>query len=111
MLLARASPICPVAERIIARTRGVRTRSLPRNAEPPHDLEQAGVIGHTFSFARGERIHTENSYKYAIDEFQDLARAAGWQPEEVWTDKDSLFSVHELVLHEADLRFRSQPSY
>ena len=73
--------------------------------------QQAGVIGHTFSFARGERIHTENSYKYAIDEFQDLARAAGWQPEEVWTDKDSLFSVHELVLHEADLRFRSQPSY
>ena len=73
--------------------------------------QQAGVIGHTFSFAKGERIHTENSYKYAIDEFQDLARAAGWQPEEVWTDKDSLFSVHELVLHEADLRFRSQPSY
>jgi dimethylhistidine N-methyltransferase len=73
--------------------------------------QQAGIIGHTFSFAKGERIHTENSYKYTVPEFQELARHAGWEPQEVWTDRDSLFSVHELVLHEPELRFRSQPSY
>jgi dimethylhistidine N-methyltransferase len=73
--------------------------------------QQAGVIGRTFSFAKGERIHTENSHKYAVEEFQSLAREAGWQPEQVWTDKDSLFSVHELVLHEPELSFRSKPAY
>jgi dimethylhistidine N-methyltransferase len=73
--------------------------------------QQAGVIGRTFSFAKGERIHTENSHKYGIDEFQSLAREAGWQPEQVWTDNDSLFSVHELVLHEPELSFRSKAFY
>ena len=43
------------------------------------------------------RIHTENSYKYSIGQFQDLARAADWQPRRVWTDEDNLFSVHELI--------------
>jgi dimethylhistidine N-methyltransferase len=73
--------------------------------------QQAGLVGHTFAFAKGERVHTENSYKYTVDEFQSLARDAGWQPEEVWTDKDALFSVHELVLREPDVSFRSQASY
>jgi dimethylhistidine N-methyltransferase len=49
-----------------------------------------------FSFQAGESIHTENSYKYAIDQFQDLARAADWQPRRVWTDDNAMFSVHEL---------------
>jgi dimethylhistidine N-methyltransferase len=73
--------------------------------------QQAGVIGHTFSFAKGERIHTENSHKYTVEEFHVLAREAGWRPEEVWTDNESLFSVHELVVSEADLSFRSNASY
>src|SRR6476659_5910008 len=51
--------------------------------------QQVSLLGHTFAFAKAERIHTENSYKYTVDEFQTLAREAGWQPEEVWTDKDS----------------------
>ncbi len=57
-----------------------------------------GVLGRPFSFGAGERIHTENSYKYAIGQFQDLARAAGWRPRRVWTDRDALFSVHELAV-------------
>jgi dimethylhistidine N-methyltransferase len=73
--------------------------------------QHAAILGHTFAFARGERIHTENSYKYTVEEFRMLAREAGWQPEDVWTDKDSLFSVHELVQLEQELSFRSQPSY
>ena len=55
------------------------------------------VIGQArFPLARGETIHTENSYKYAVPEFRALAGRSGWLPAEVWTDPDSLFSVHLL---------------
>ena len=55
------------------------------------------VRGEAFSFDAGESIHTENSHKYAVEEFQELAQKAGWEPSKVWTDRDVLFSVHELV--------------
>lgn len=54
------------------------------------------IGGRLISFRAGETIHTENSYKYTVAEFQDLARLAGWRPERSWTDSESLFSVHEL---------------
>ena len=54
------------------------------------------VLGQTFTFDRGESIHTENSCKYTIDEFRLLARAAGWRPVQVWTDPKPWFSVHLL---------------
>lgn len=61
--------------------------------------EQEIVIAdRRFHFRRGETIHTENSYKYTVRQFQDLARAADWRPTGVWTDRNALFSVHELVL-------------
>jgi dimethylhistidine N-methyltransferase len=59
--------------------------------------QTASVLGRRVRFEAGERIHTENSYKYGIGQFQDLARTAGWQPRRVWTDRDAMFSVHELV--------------
>jgi len=43
---------------------------------------------------KGQTIHTENSYKYSIDEFQQIASKAGFTPIDVWTDPDNLFSVH-----------------
>jgi dimethylhistidine N-methyltransferase len=49
-----------------------------------------------FPFRRGESIHTENSYKYSVEEFQALAASAGWRPRRVWTDARGLFSVHGL---------------
>ena len=55
--------------------------------------------GHAFAFEAGEFIHTENSYKYSIDQFRDLATSAGWDAASVWTDPDELFSVHKLVSH------------
>ena len=60
--------------------------------------QRVDVLGHSFDFAAGERIHTENSYKYSVEKFQALAQTAGWTPRRVWTDADALFSVHELVL-------------
>ncbi|VFU10237.1 L-histidine N(alpha)-methyltransferase [Methylocella tundrae] len=56
------------------------------------------LLGHSFAFAEGESIHTENSYKYSIPLFKELARRAGWFPREVWTDPKSLFSLHELTI-------------
>jgi uncharacterized SAM-dependent methyltransferase len=31
-------------------------------------------------FGAGESIYTQNSYKYSISQFQDLARSANWLP-------------------------------
>jgi uncharacterized SAM-dependent methyltransferase len=56
----------------------------------------ATIAGRRFRFREGESIHTENSYKYTVDEFQDLAVKAGWHPENVWTDDARQFSVHLL---------------
>jgi L-histidine Nalpha-methyltransferase len=56
------------------------------------------IRGHTFAFTDGERIHTENSHKYTIGEFQALAQAAGWKPVKAWTDEADLFSLHLLRL-------------
>jgi L-histidine Nalpha-methyltransferase len=59
---------------------------------------QAVSVGrHRFAFATGESIHTENSYKYSIDEFQGLAARAGFRGAKVWTDRRGLFSLHGLV--------------
>ena len=49
---------------------------------------------HLISFNTGETIHTESSYKYTINEFQELGRDAGFTPVHVWTDSENLFSVH-----------------
>jgi dimethylhistidine N-methyltransferase len=60
--------------------------------------QTASVLGRTFSFEVGERIHTENSHKYTVAEFQALAESAGWRPEKAWTNPDQLFSLHLLRL-------------
>ena len=54
------------------------------------------VRGQAFRFATGETIHTENSYKYSVAEFQALSGRNGFVPERVWTDARNLFSVHYL---------------
>lgn len=60
-------------------------------------LRQFVRIGEVnFSFDRSESVHTENSYKYTVSGFRDLARIAGWQPLDVLTDSKTYFSVHIL---------------
>jgi L-histidine Nalpha-methyltransferase len=58
--------------------------------------QRVQVCGRRFSFDKGERIHTENSHKYSVPEFQALASSSGWRPVEAWTDADRLFSLHLL---------------
>jgi dimethylhistidine N-methyltransferase len=48
-------------------------------------------------FAEGESIWTESSYKYSLDEFEQLAADAGFSVEKVWTDEQQWFSVQYLV--------------
>jgi dimethylhistidine N-methyltransferase len=59
--------------------------------------QEVSIRGRQFRFGIGETIHTENSYKYSVNQFRDMARAAGWEPRRVWTDRKAWFSVHELV--------------
>ena len=45
------------------------------------------------AFAAGERIHTENSYKYAIRDFEALLVRAGFRAVRRWTDERRWFAV------------------
>jgi dimethylhistidine N-methyltransferase len=54
------------------------------------------VAGTPVTFAKGETIHTENSYKHALPAFHAMAREAGWDVAHVWTDDAGLFGVHAL---------------
>jgi len=51
----------------------------------------------TISFVRGESVCTESSYKYRLDEFEQIAAAAGFKVERAWTDMRQWFSVQYLV--------------
>jgi uncharacterized SAM-dependent methyltransferase len=44
-------------------------------------------------FAAGERIHTENSYKYAPSEFEAVLRAAGFGNVRHWASADGGYFV------------------
>jgi L-histidine Nalpha-methyltransferase len=44
-------------------------------------------------FKTGERIHTENSYKWTVSNFSFLLQSAGFQTSQVWTDERSYFAV------------------
>ncbi len=59
--------------------------------------QRARVRGREFSFHADETIHTENSYKYSVAEFQALAGGAGFAPVQCWMDPEQLFAVHYLT--------------
>ncbi len=43
--------------------------------------------------APGEMIHTENSYKYTVEEIQDMGAQAGLELVRTWFDSRSYFLV------------------
>lgn len=58
-------------------------------------LDQIAVVaGRPTHIKGGERIHTENSYKYSVDEFTMMGEEAGMQHVKTWTDARRLFSIH-----------------
>ncbi|MFM0503527.1 ergothioneine biosynthesis protein EgtB [Paraburkholderia caffeinilytica] len=55
------------------------------------------VAGQSFTFARGERLHTENSHKFSIESFNQLAARSGWRVSRQWTSPQPEFAIFELV--------------
>ncbi|NNM53278.1 MAG: L-histidine N(alpha)-methyltransferase [Spirochaetales bacterium] len=45
------------------------------------------------AFAKGERIHTENSYKYTPDAFASLLKRAGFDSQTPWTDQKNWYTM------------------
>lgn len=62
-------------------------------SETQQNVKIAGEV--VISFEEGESIHTENSYKYSLNDFRKLV--ADWfSVEKVWMDEDRLFSLQYL---------------
>ncbi len=60
-------------------------------------LEQMVTVGDQhIHFDNHETIHTENSYKYSLEEFKLLAENSGFTAMKTWTDQEQLFSLHYL---------------
>lgn len=51
----------------------------------------------TIPFTEGETIWTESSYKFNLNQFEQMANASGFKVERVWTDEKQWFSVQYLV--------------
>jgi dimethylhistidine N-methyltransferase len=47
-----------------------------------------------FTFARRERVHTENSYKYTQSGVRTMLAKAGFSHQKSWTDDRKWYSVH-----------------
>ncbi|MBR72781.1 MAG: L-histidine N(alpha)-methyltransferase [Rhodospirillaceae bacterium] len=61
-------------------------------------LNQEVIIkGNKFFFKKGETIHTENSYKYTLDEIKLMVKKAGWHLKKSWIDSEKYFSVNYLT--------------
>lgn len=58
--------------------------------------QQLRLGEHRFDFEPGDIIHTENSYKYAPQEFLKLAQRNGFAPVRHWLDDDELFAIYLL---------------
>jgi len=52
-----------------------------------------GALGKTFSLKKGESIHTENSYKYSVNQIAALAEDCGFAIEKNFTDKKRWFNL------------------
>ena len=55
------------------------------------------ALGLDIDFGAGERIHTENSYKYSLDELSALAADTGFAREHTWLDPAGRFSSNLFV--------------
>ena len=58
--------------------------------------QQVSIGGSVFAFDDGERLHTENSYKYSPDEFIRLAEDSGFGCEHHWQGADEYFGLYLL---------------
>jgi len=55
------------------------------------------AAGHTFAFRSGERVHTENSYKFTVKSFAQLGARAGWSVANTWISDWPQVAMFRLV--------------
>jgi dimethylhistidine N-methyltransferase len=59
---------------------------------------QLAHVGHIrLRFDQGETILTQVSCMYSAEEFHAMARLAGFEPAQTWTDAGNLFSLHAMI--------------
>ena len=54
---------------------------------------QVDALGLEVEFAAGERLHTENSYKYTVEGAEALMAAAGFPAAATWVDENGWFAL------------------
>jgi dimethylhistidine N-methyltransferase len=57
-----------------------------------------GQLGLAIAFTSGETIHTENSYKYSLEEMAAVAGSAGLECRRCWQDAEKRFSLQLLEI-------------
>ncbi len=60
-------------------------------------VQYVHLLGERIVFEEGETIHTENSHKYDLEQFEALAADAGWNTHRTWIDDAGLFCVAVLT--------------
>ena len=55
--------------------------------------QRARVAGRQFDFAAGESLHTENSYKFTVEDVTGMARRAGWRLVDRWISPPPAFAI------------------
>ncbi len=58
----------------------------------PHQA-YVGAVDMMFRFDEGEIVHTENSHKYSLPNFNRLCRGAGLSAQQCWTDDAGWFAL------------------
>jgi dimethylhistidine N-methyltransferase len=53
-----------------------------------------GILGSSLALAAGERIHTENSYKYTTEMVNKMLTAAGFSLDQTWFDDRNWFALN-----------------
>ncbi len=67
------------------------------------DVDQTvNIAGEQFEFREGESIHTENSYKYSLEDFGNLASESGFSTIKSWQDDNQLFAIYLLRYEVSD---------
>ncbi len=52
-----------------------------------------GALGRSFSFEKGETVHTENSYKYDLRQIREMASESGLTLQKCFTDRKKWFGL------------------
>lgn len=53
-----------------------------------------GLLNQRIRFANGERIHTENSYKYTMPMVREMLESSGFSLDATWFDHRTWFALH-----------------